>query len=113
VFFQDKIFCNQLTEIIKNLIKIILSLFFLRARIGADHDFAPYEGCSPDNAVCEGFFGRLKTEMCYGREWSGVTLENFMVHVDTYIRWYNERRIKMSLGTVSPETYRQQRGITR
>ncbi|EOF5818441.1 transposase, partial [Salmonella enterica] len=71
------------------------------------------KGCSPDNAACEGFFGRLKTEMYYGREWSGVTLENFMLHVDTYIRWYNERRIKMSLGAVSPETYRQQLSITR
>lgn len=71
------------------------------------------KGCSPDNAACEGFFGRLKTEMYYGREWSGVTLENFMLHVDTYIRWYNERRIKMSLGAVSPETYRKQLSITR
>ena len=33
--------------------------------------------------------------------------------VDTYIRWYNEWRIKMSLGAVSPETYRQQLSITR
>ena len=28
------------------------------------------KGCSPDNAACEGFFGRLKTEMYYGRKWS-------------------------------------------
>ncbi|WP_134737235.1 IS3 family transposase, partial [Escherichia coli] len=27
--------------------------------------------------------------------------------VDAYIRWYNERRIKLSLGTVSPKMYRQ------
>lgn len=70
------------------------------------------KGCSPDNAACEGFFGRLKTEMYYGREWSGVTLENFMQHVDTYIRWYNERRIKLSLGATSPEMYRRRLGIT-
>ncbi|ECG0110424.1 IS3 family transposase, partial [Salmonella enterica] len=69
------------------------------------------KGCSPDNAACEGFFGRLKTEMYYGREWSGVTLENFMLHVDTYIRWYNEHRIKLSLGALSPEMYRRQLGI--
>ena len=25
------------------------------------------KGCSPDNAACEGFFGRLKNEMFYGR----------------------------------------------
>ncbi|WP_250981549.1 IS3 family transposase [Rahnella sp. CG8] len=56
------------------------------------------KGCSPDNAACEGFFGRLKNEMYYGRDWSGITLEGFMNNVDTYIRWYNERRIKRRCG---------------
>lgn len=69
------------------------------------------KGCSPDNAACEGVFGRLKTEMYHGREWSGITPENFMQHVDAYIRWYNEKRIKLSLGAVSPEMYRRQLGI--
>lgn len=41
--------------------------------------------------------------MYHGREWSGITPENFMPHTDAYIRWYNERRIKLSLGAVSPE----------
>jgi transposase InsO family protein len=27
------------------------------------------KGCSPDNAACEGFFGRLKTEMFFSRDW--------------------------------------------
>jgi len=31
------------------------------------------KGCSPDNSVCEGFFGRLKNEMFYGRSWQGVS----------------------------------------
>lgn len=70
------------------------------------------KGCSPDNAACEGFFGRLKTEMYYGREWSGITPENFMRYVDTYIRWYNKQRIKLSLGAISPEMYRRQLGLT-
>ncbi|END4907055.1 IS3 family transposase, partial [Salmonella enterica subsp. enterica serovar Newport] len=69
------------------------------------------KGCSPDNAACEGFFGRLKNEMYHGREWAGITPENFMQHVDAYIRWYNERRIKLSLGAVSPEMYRRKLGI--
>ncbi|EFC8322006.1 IS3 family transposase, partial [Escherichia coli] len=59
----------------------------------------------------EGFFGRLKTEMYYGRKWSDITPEKFMQQVDAYIRWYNERRIKLSLGAVSPKTYRQQCGL--
>ncbi len=69
------------------------------------------KGCSPDNAACEGFFGRLKTEMYYGRKWSGIMPEKFMQQVDAYIRWYNERRIKLSLGAVSPKMYRQQCGL--
>ena len=72
----------------------------------------PRKGCPPDNAACEGLFGRLKNEMYYGREWSGVTLDNFMQHVDTYIRWYNERRIKLSLGALSPGRYRRKLEIT-
>jgi transposase InsO family protein len=27
------------------------------------------KGCSPDNAACEGFLGRLKTELFYPRDW--------------------------------------------
>lgn len=70
------------------------------------------KGCSPDNAAFEGFLCRLKTEMYHGREWAGITPESFMQHVDAYIRWYNERLIKLSLGAVSPEMYRRQLGIT-
>ena len=69
------------------------------------------KGCSPDNAACEGFFGRLKNEMYYGRNWSGVALDDFMKQVDDYFRWYNGHRIKLSLGAVSPETYRQRLGL--
>ncbi len=48
------------------------------------------KGCSPDNSACEGFFGRLKNEMFYGRSWSGASLERFMERLDQYIHWYNE-----------------------
>ena len=33
------------------------------------------KGCSPDNAACEGFFGRLKNEMFYNRSWTGFSIE--------------------------------------
>jgi putative transposase len=65
------------------------------------------KGCSPDNAACEGFFGRLKNEMFYGRSWQDVSVDGFMGTLDGYIRWYNEARIKMSLGGLSPLEYRQ------
>ena len=70
------------------------------------------KGCSPDNAACEGFFGRLKTELLYPRDWQATTLEQFIQAVDAYIRWYNEKRIKISLGFLSPLEYRESLGLT-
>ena len=69
------------------------------------------KGCSPDNAACEGFFGRLKTELFYPRNWQSTSIEQFMQTVDSYIRWYNEKRIKISLGSLSPVEYRLSLGI--
>ena len=31
--------------------------------------------------------------------------------LDAYVRWYNEKRIKLSLGSLSPLEYRQSLGI--
>ncbi|EPM0776253.1 IS3 family transposase, partial [Klebsiella variicola] len=54
----------------------------------------------------------IKNEMFYGRDWAGITLEKFICFLDRYIRWYNEKRIKLSLGAMSPVKYRQHLGIT-
>ena len=70
------------------------------------------KGCSPDNAACESFFGRLKTELFYPRHWRSTTIEHFMQALDSYIRWYNEKRIKISLGSRSPLEYRESLGIS-
>ena len=40
------------------------------------------KGCSPDNAACEGFFGRLKTELFYPSQWQATTLAQFMQVLD-------------------------------
>ena len=69
------------------------------------------KGYSPDNSACEGFFGRLKNEMFYGRSWNSVTIEEFMAFLDQYIHWYAEKRIKISLGGMSPLQYRQAQKI--
>lgn len=69
------------------------------------------KACSPDNSACEGFFGRLKNEMFYGRSWIGYSIEEFMGSLDRYIRWYNEKRIKKSLGYLSPSEYRLKNGF--
>lgn len=60
------------------------------------------KACCPDNAACEGFFGLLKTELFYSRNWQSTSIEQFIQALDSYIRWYNEKRIKISLGALSP-----------
>ena len=62
------------------------------------------KGCSPDNAACEGFFGRLKNEMFYGRSWVGVSMDDFINEINSYIEWYNTKRIKQSLGSGRVQT---------
>lgn len=69
------------------------------------------KGCSPDNAACEGVFGRIKNEMFYNRSWTGVTMDAFMETLNDYLHWYNNKRIKMSLGGMSPVQYRLSLGL--
>ena len=68
------------------------------------------KACWPDNAACEGFFGRLKNELFYPGSWQTTTIEHFIAEVDSYIRWYNHKRIKVSLGSRSPMEYRANLG---
>ena len=69
------------------------------------------KGCSPDNSACEGVFGRLKNEMFYYVSWAGYSINQFINAVDQYLHWYCEKRIKLSLGGMSPLEYRQSKGI--
>ena len=69
------------------------------------------KGCSPDNSACEGFFGRLKNEMFYNRDWRGVSTAEFISILNDYLVWYNEKRIKVSLGNMSPREYRRSLGL--
>ena len=69
------------------------------------------KGCSPDNSACEGFFGHLKTEMFYGRNWDEYSIDDFIQEIDTYIHWYRNDRIKSTLGGLSPLDYRRSIGI--
>ena len=52
------------------------------------------KGCSPDNAACEGFFGNLKNEFYHGRDWRGVSYEEFAERLDAWLRRYSTERIK-------------------
>lgn len=66
--------------------------------------------CSPDNAACEGFLVRLKKEMSYPRDCQAATIGQFIELVAS-IRWYNEKRINISLGSLSPLEYRESLGL--
>ena len=71
----------------------------------------PGKGCSPDDARCEGFFGRLKIEFFHGCDWAEVTIEEFMGMLDAYLRWYRDVRIKGDLDYRSPMQYRRDLGL--
>ena len=53
---------------------------------------------SPDNARAEGFFGTLKQEFFYARDWKGVKVSRFVELLDDYIVWYRDVKIKKALG---------------
>lgn len=59
-----------------------------------------------DNAVMENFFGLLKSELLYLREFSSY--DEFRVELESYIDYYNNVRIKGKLKGLSPVQYRIQ-----
>lgn len=65
------------------------------------------KGCSPDNSSCEGFFGTIKNEMFYNRDWQKVSKEEFKGILEEYLNWFCNERIKMGLGGLSPRDYRR------
>lgn len=50
---------------------------------------------------------RLKNALFYARDWLATTIDEFIADLDAYVRWYNEARIKMSLGSRSPQEHRK------
>lgn len=62
-----------------------------------------------DNAVIENFFGLLKSELLYLREFN--SFEEFQAELERYLEYYNHNRIKTKLGGLSPVQYRIQAGF--
>ena len=62
-----------------------------------------------DNAVIENFFGLLKSELLYLREF--CSFEKFQTELELYLEYYNHSRIKEKLGGLSPVQYRIQAGF--
>ena len=80
------------------------------------HDNGPVrsmskKGCPPDNSAMEGFFGRLRNEFFYGRDWKGVSMDEFVSMLNEYMRYCRDIRIKESLGWMSPKRYRESLGL--
>jgi len=50
--------------------------------------------------------------MFYCRSWKNVSIVEFINKLSNYLRWYNENRIKISLGGMSPVAYRRSIGLT-
>lgn len=56
-----------------------------------------------DNSVMENFFGIMKSEFLYIKEFESV--EHFKLELEKYIEYYNNKRIKAKLKGMSPVQY--------
>lgn len=50
-------------------------------------------------------------EFFYGNDWRVRSIEQFMGALGDCIDWYNEKRIEVSLGGLSPVRYRRSLGL--
>jgi putative transposase len=66
----------------------------------------PRKGKYLDKAVMENFFSLLKSESLYLKEFE--SMEQFKQELETYIHYYNHKRIKTKLKGLSPVQYRVQ-----
>ena len=57
-----------------------------------------------DNSLVENFFGILKSELFYTKEYN--LLEELKEEIIKYIDYYNNKRIKCKLKGMSPVNYR-------
>jgi putative transposase len=59
-----------------------------------------------DNAVMENFFGLLKSELLYLKEFD--SLDQFKAELIEYLDYYNNHRIKAKLKGLPPAVHRKQ-----
>lgn len=62
------------------------------------------KGNCHDNSVMENFFGILKQEIYYGQTY--YSFEQLKTAIESYIKYYNNKRTKQKLGYLSPVEYR-------
>ena len=56
-----------------------------------------------DNAVVENFFGPLRSELLYLQKFA--SMEQFKTELVSYLEYYSNRRIKLSLGGLPPAVH--------
>lgn len=68
--------------------------------------------CTNDDIPLDGVFHETTVSVS-GKQYvtSDISIESFINELDKYMHWYNEERIKMSLGGMSPLEYRRSLGI--
>ncbi|WP_099950053.1 IS3 family transposase [Ezakiella peruensis] len=71
---------------------------------GMKHSMSRVGKCI-DNGPMEGFFGILKTEMFYGKEFN--SLEELKDRIINYIEFYNNERFQKRLNCMAPLEYRE------
>lgn len=64
------------------------------------------KGASCDNARMEGFFGLLKQEFFYSRDWEGEDAWSFMADLNAWLHAFRSSRISRALGWRSPDEFR-------
>ncbi|PKK38617.1 Mobile element protein [Clostridiaceae bacterium JG1575] len=53
------------------------------------------KGCFPDHSACKGLFGRIKNEMVYNQNWTGVLIETFVQRLNEYLVYHNTKRLRL------------------
>ena len=53
----------------------------------------------------------IKNEMFYNKDWTDISILESIDILNEYLILYNEKRIKTSLGNMSPREYRHSLGL--
>ena len=68
----------------------------MRKKLGLNRN-----GRSSNNSMCEGFFGTIKNEFFYPKDWKYITCDDFIDELEKYLNWFKNKQIKKRLGYLS------------
>ena len=44
--------------------------------------------------MCEGFFGTIKNEFFYPKDWKYITCDDFIDELEKYLNWFKNKKIR-------------------